>query len=225
MLSRLISAFWQAIAQLRDRRVLNILLMALAIAVIATGPFLILIIAVAAIIDWLPLPAGIGGEGSWISWSSRLFWTYLISPLTVAIIGALLDSIVNAVEAKHYPDLPSVRRRSLSDTILYAIRFLFLMLGVSIVAWLCTWITGLSATIVFMVGSGYLIAREYFETVALRRMDEFDAKKAVSDNLPTLWVAGIVVALGLTVPVLNLIAPLVGAAAFTHLFHTRPPSY
>ena len=99
------------------------------------------------------------------------------------------------------------------------------MLGVSIVAWLCTWITGLSATIVFMVGSGYLIAREYFETVALRRMDEFDAKKAVSDNLPTLWVAGIVVALGLTVPVLNLIAPLVGAAAFTHLFHTRPPSY
>ena len=67
--------------------------------------------------------------------------------------------------------------------------------------------------------AGYLIAREYTETVALRRMSPADARRLTKDNLPTVWAAGTAVALALNVPLLNLVAPILGVAAFTHLYH------
>lgn len=35
----------------------------------------------------------------------------------------------------------------------------------------------------------------------------------------TIWGAGIVMALPLTIPGLNLLIPVLGAASFTHLYH------
>ena len=36
---------------------------------------------------------------------------------------------------------------------------------------------------------------------------------------PTIWIAGVLMALPLTVPILNLFVPILGAATFTHLYH------
>ncbi|KMW58693.1 membrane protein [Candidatus Rhodobacter oscarellae] len=217
-----------ALAQLADRRILGILVLALVIAVLVTGPFLLVIVGIAAVIDWIPSPAGLwGGEtseqgGGWVRWSSWLFWTYIMSPLAVAIIGALLEPIVEAVEARHYPHLPKVRRRGAGEVIGYALRFLGLMLGVSLAAWVIAWLTGLPAALLFVLAGGYLIAREYFETVALRRVPTPEAKAAFRTGILPLCAVGLLVGLGLNIPVVQLVAPLIGVAAFTHLYHASP---
>ncbi|MCY3994687.1 MAG: EI24 domain-containing protein [Rhodobacter sp.] len=219
-----------ALRQLTDRRLLGMLLLALAIAAMATGPFLLMFALLFGFLDLilpdsltLPLLGRVDFPGMFsdgiFSGTAWLFWTYLISPLAVAIIGALLDPIVAAVEARHYPNLPQVRHRGPLATVGYAIRFLFLMLGISLVAWIVAWLTPVPASVVFVLASGYLISREYFETVAVRRVSDKNAKRAVHAHLPTVWLVGCLVALALNLPVVNLIAPIVGVAAFTHLFH------
>lgn len=219
-----------ALRQLGDRRILGVLGLALVIAAIVTGPFLLVFAAVFGLLEWilpdsltLPWVGEVGFLGVFtdglVSRTSWLFWTYLISPLAVAIVGALLDPIVEAVEARHYPDLPAMRRRPVVEIAGYALRFLGLMLAVSAAAWILAWITGIPAALSFVLASGYLIAREYFETVALRRLSPPEARRLGRAQLPALWLTGGLVALALNLPLINLIAPLVGVAAFTHLFH------
>ena len=138
----------------------------------------------------------------------------------------MLDPIVEAVERRHYPLLPKVRRRPLAETISYAVRFFFMMIGISIAAGLIAWMTFVPASLVFVLATGFLIAREYFDTVALRRMSEAEAKTLAAGIFPTLWVLGCLIALVLNIPYVSLLAPLVGIAAFTHLVHcqVRTPS-
>lgn len=208
------TAFLRAVSQLSDGRILGILLLSLGITAVLTGPVLLALVALAGALD------GIGwlGEG-WASWTSWLFWTYVMSPLTVAIVGLLLDQIVGAVELRHYPHLPTVRPRSMWESAGYAVRFLFLMLAISLLAVVVAWLTPIPGPVVFTLATGYLIAREYFETVALRRMRAPEVAALQKAHRLPLWAAGCVVALGLNVPVLNLLAPVLGVAAFTHLFH------
>ena len=230
--SRIAEAFGLSFRHLGDGRILGILLLAFVITLIVTGPFLLIFVAIFGLLDLilpdslnLPVLGEVGFLGVFtdglVSRTTWVFWTYLMSPLILAIVGALLEPIVEAVEARHYPDLPKLRRRPVGEVVGYAVRFLFLILGVSLFAWIVAWITGLPASLLFVLATGYLIAREYYETVALRRMEERDVKRLTRAELPVLWLSGCLIALALNVPVASLIAPLVGVAAFTHLYHRR----
>lgn len=222
-LDALPGAFGQALAQMPSGKFLGIALLALVLTLVLTGPFLLVVVGLAALVDVIPLPAVLQSDtaGSWVGWSSGLFWTYVMSPLAVAIVSLLLEPIVEAVETRHYAHLPKIRRRGIGEAVVYAIRFLGLMLAVSLVASLIAWLTPIPGRLVFTLATAYLLAREYTETVALRRLPATEAKADVARNLVPLWAAGLIVALALNVPVLNLIAPILGVAAFTHLFHGR----
>ena len=74
---------------------------------------------------------------------------------------------------------------------------------------------------VFYAANGYLLGREYFELVALRRVQPQDAKRLRRENRREIFVSGVVVALLLTVPVVNLAAPVIGVAVMAHLFAAR----
>jgi uncharacterized protein involved in cysteine biosynthesis len=39
------------------------------------------------------------------------------------------------------------------------------------------------------------------------------------EHFATIWAAGILMAIPLSVPLVNLLVPVIGAATFTHLFH------
>ena len=45
------------------------------------------------------------------------------------------------------------------------------------------------------------------------------AKVLRARHMVTIWMAGILMAVPLSVPLLNLVIPILGAATFTHLFH------
>jgi uncharacterized protein involved in cysteine biosynthesis len=71
---------------------------------------------------------------------------------------------------------------------------------------------------VFYAVNGYLLGREYFELVALRRVDATEAEAMRSRFRGRMFLAGLVTAFLLTVPFVNLVAPIIGTAAMVHLF-------
>lgn len=223
------AALIRGAGQLTDPRVLGVLLAALAVVAVLTAPFAIVFVGLAWIVEaltpaelslpWIGEVRFLGvltqGLTSWAGWS---FWTYVISPLTLAAVGMFLETIVAAVERRHYPALPPVRRRGAGEAVLYGLRFLGLTLSVSAAALIASFFAGWLAPAVFVAANGYLIAREYFETVALRRMPLTEARGLARANGALLWLTGAALALAMTVPVLNLLVPVAGVAAFTHLF-------
>ena len=84
-----------------------------------------------------------------------------------------------------------------------------------------------AAPFVFLGLNGYLLGREYFDLVARRRLGRDGARRMRKRHGLQIWAAGILMAAPLTVPVVNLAIPILGAATFTHLFHRlaeRAPS-
>ena len=67
--------------------------------------------------------------------------------------------------------------------------------------------------------NGNLLGREYFVLVASRRIGRPAAKALRRSHWALIWTAGTLMAAPLTVPLLNLIIPVLGVASFTHLFH------
>jgi uncharacterized protein involved in cysteine biosynthesis len=76
---------------------------------------------------------------------------------------------------------------------------------------------------VFYGVNGYLLGREYYELVALRRLPAVPLRGRWRAERPRLVLAGAIIAFLLTVPVLNLVAPIIATAFMVHLFHGRTP--
>ena len=67
--------------------------------------------------------------------------------------------------------------------------------------------------------NGYLLGREYFALVARRRLGAEAAAALGRRHLARIWFLGTAMAVPLSVPVVNLVVPILGVAVFTHQFH------
>lgn len=65
--------------------------------------------------------------------------------------------------------------------------------------------------------NGRILAREYFFSVALRTNDYASAEKLFEQKLPYWRKAGILIAVLMTIPVVNMISPLVAVAFMRRL--------
>lgn len=152
-----------------------------------------------------------------------LLLTLMLFPAVVTIIvGFFLDQVADAVEARHYPTLPTTRRISLSETLISTARFALLTLFINLVALpfyvILIFVPPLNLVLFYMV-NGYLISREYFELVAWRRLDPPAATQMRRRHRGRLMIAGILLVFLMTIPVVNLLTPVVGTAFMVHVFH------
>jgi CysZ protein len=67
--------------------------------------------------------------------------------------------------------------------------------------------------------NGYLVSREYFELVAQRRLDPQTAARLRQQYRGRLQMAGVLLTLLMTIPLVNLLTPIVGTAFIVHVFH------
>ena len=140
-------------------------------------------------------------------------------PVASAFTGLFLDDVADAVEARHYPGLAPADRAGFWESLVDALRYTGLLIVLNLMGLLIVLFTAGAGILVFWAINGYLLSREYFTTVALRRMSATDAARMRQANAGTLWIAGVLFAIPLSVPVVNLFVPVFGVAAFTHLFH------
>jgi len=143
--------------------------------------------------------------------------TWLLFPAVVTAIGSLmLDKVVEAVESRHYPDLPMAPGQTIAEGIVPALKFLGVTVGLNLLC-LPLLLTPLFPFVYYAL-NGYLISREYFELVALRRVSAPDANVLRARWKMPLFVAGVGFAVMLTIPILNVIAPVIATAITVHLF-------
>ncbi len=223
----ILSSFFKSIAQMGDPRFRKVLFLgiALTIALLAGFYALFLTIMNEAIDGSISLP--IIGEVTWIGdllgWGSLFLMlflsTFLMVPVASAITSLFLDEVAAAVEAKHYPHLPAAKPTPFYESIRDTLNFLGILIGANIVAILLDMMLPFAAIFIFWALNGFLLGREYFQIAAMRRLGREGAKQARKENFAMIWLAGCLMALPLTVPLLNLFIPILGAATFTHLFH------
>lgn len=150
---------------------------------------------------------------------ATLALTWFMFPAFVsAVVGLFLEHVVARVEEIHYPSLPEAREASVWEMTKTGARFLGLMVLLNLGILLFLFVPPLFPFVFYGV-NGYLLGREYYEMVALRRLTPEQASTLRKAHGGGVFVAGVLIALALTVPVLNLIIPVVAVAAITHLFH------
>ncbi len=135
--------------------------------------------------------------------------------------GAMLDGLVGGVEQRHYPRQDATGS-SWSESLAASARFALVAIALNLV--LLPMYIGLLfvpplAPVAFFSVNGYLLCREYFELVALRHLDPRALAALRKQHGGRLFLAGVILALLFAVPVVNLFAPVLGAAAMVHVFH------
>ena len=140
----------------------------------------------------------------------------LFPALTLLVLGLFLDGILAAVERQHYPALGPPRRVGLGAALASALRILALTVVLNLLA-LPFYLVPAINFLVYYGLNGYLVGREYFELVALRRMDGATARTMWRRHRGILILAGMIVVFLLSLPLVNLVAPVVAAAFMLHL--------
>lgn len=166
-----------------------------------------------------PIAIG-GGVGSALFGAAALVASaFLMLPVAALFIGVFLDDIVDAVERRSYPHLPPARPVPLARQLRASLGLLGAMVVLNLLGLVVYLAAAPLAPVVFAALNGWLLGREYLETVALRRMDRTQAAALRRRWRLSAWGIGAAIAATLAIPVANLFAPLVGVAAATHLYH------
>jgi len=223
----LVADIGRGLAQVGDRRFLSVLLRSLALTVVALA---VAAWAFVAGVGWLlpdqvtlPWIGGVGFLDDLAFWAAigsvLVLSVFLMVPVAAAVVGFFLESIAERVEERHYPTLPPARAIGLATQVGDALRFLVLVIAANLLALAIYLAVPPLAPFVFWIVNGFLLGREYFQLVALRRVDRKEAVALRRRHFWTIWLTGTAMAIPLTVPVVNLMVPIVGVAVFTHQFH------
>lgn len=171
----------------------------------------------------LPLIGPVGGVDTLLSFGSAVLMiglsVFLMVPVASAFTGFFLEDVVTAVEDRHYPDLPAVGRIPLMDGLIDSANVLALLVAVNLLALVAYLFAGPFAPLLFWAVNGFVLGREYFTLVAMRRLGRQGAKALRARHRLAIWAAGTLMAAPLSVPLVNLLIPVLGIATFTHLFH------
>ena len=231
--SLILQSFGRAVSQLADARFRRVFFLgvalALALLIGATAGFAWFLDWVTPEDVWLPILGEVRWVDDLLSWGAvflLLFLSvFLMIPVASAITSMFLDDVAEAVEEVHYPALPPATPVPFGDALRDTVNFLGVLVGANILALLIYVIVPPAAPFVFWGVNGLLLGREYFTMVAIRRVGRTEARKLRRRFSGTIWLAGALMAVPLSVPLLNLVIPILGAATFTHLYHglTTPP--
>ena len=225
----MIRAFELAVAQLGDPRLRAVIWQSL-------GLSLLLQIAIGAL-AWWALQRFIHFDIGWLN--TAIHWlggaavvvlSLILFPASFGIVvSVFMERIADIVESEHYPQLGRAHGISVWTGIWTGVVFLVAVIVLNLVMLpfyiLALFVAGLGALLFYAI-NGWLTGRMYYELVALRRRSPGDVKAWRKANLWPLWLSGVVIVFLGTIPVLNLIVPVLGTAAMVHVAQTlRPPPF
>ena len=211
-----------SIAQLGDRAVLGVLAKSLAV----TFALFVLL-----------------GAGVWWGVNALLAtWTYhgalasaaslvvtilalwlLFRAVAVAVVGLFADTIVVAVERKHYPAALSTARdvsfgRSLRMALASAGRFIVVNLMLAPL-YLVLLATGIGTAALFLAANAWLLGRDLGDMVSARHLPPEAVRDWRQATAARRFLLGLAVTILFLVPFANILAPVIGAALATHVYH------
>jgi CysZ protein len=150
------------------------------------------------------------------------FWL-LFRAVAIAVIGLFADTIVAAVERRHYPaalasarDVPFARslRMGLSSAGRFvAVNLILLPFYIVLLA------TGVGTAALFLAVNAWLLGRDLGDMVAARHLSPEMMGAWRRETAGRRFILGLIVTGLFLVPLLNFLAPVIGAAFATHFYH------
>jgi CysZ protein len=149
---------------------------------------------------------------------------FLLAPTSSLVAGLFLDELAEIVEREIYPPDRIGHALPAGYAVWLAVRFALLSALVNLIALMLLLVPGINA-IAFFVANAYLLSREFFELAALRYRPLEEVRALRRRHPLRIFIAGLLIAALLAVPLLNLLTPLFGTAFMVRL-HKRiaPPA-
>jgi CysZ protein len=216
----MLAALIRAIEELFTPPLRRVVALSLALAI---ASFAVLWIGIAILVHnttlfgWWPLDWLIDLFGAF----AILLLSWLLFPAVVTIVaGFFLDRVAAAVEARDYPGLGAPHGAPLSAIIAATFRLMLLTVILNLLALpLYLLLPGINF-FVFLGLNGYLFGRTYFEVVALRRLDRGTAKAVRQRFAGRVIIGGLVITGLFSLPLVNLVAPVIATAFMVHVFES-----
>jgi uncharacterized protein involved in cysteine biosynthesis len=144
---------------------------------------------------------------------------FIMPAVTSLVAGFFSDEIAALVETEYYPaDPPGLPLPVMLATI-EAVKAALIALLVYLCAVPFLIFAGVGA-LIFFFATAYILGRQYFELAAMRFHPVPEAKALRYAHRGTIFVAGMLIAGFVSVPIVNLATPLFGMAFMVHM-HKR----
>lgn len=225
----MIHAFFLSLGQLLDRRIAAVFLKSLLVTLLLFAAAGIgLWYAMAWIGDRLAPWLGTGAAGRGFADIATivlllLAWWLLFRAIAVGVVGIFADEVVAAVEARHYPQaLAQARDVPLARSVAMGLASAARIIGINLLLsplYLLLIVTGVGTAVLFFLVNAWLLGRDLGDMVAARHMPAQSLTDWRAGTRMGRFALGAVGTGLFLVPVLNLVAPVLGAAMATHAFH------
>lgn len=224
----MLNALFLSLKQLSDKRIMMVLLKVLLISLLLlAGLGFATFWGLVWLFDRMELEGGGFAAAATATLIAIFAAIFLFRVIALFVLNLFSDDVVDAVEARHYPARAEQARppgyalgarmglasigRALGYNLLAAPVYIILLA------------TGIGAPIAFFAVNAILIGRDLQDMVAARHSGDANISPEWRLGKATRFGLGLLTALLLAIPFVNLIAPVIAASMATHLVHgTRP---
>ncbi|KKI19343.1 EI24 domain-containing protein [Sphingomonas sp. Ag1] len=211
-----------SLAQLGDRAILSVLrkslLLTLAVFILLGGAIWW---GVNRLLDGWTYNGSLAAAAALIVSVLALWLTF--RAVAIAIVGLYADTIVAAVESRHYPRaLATARDVPMAQSVRMGLGSAARFVGVNLLllpAYLALMVTGIGTAALFLAVNAWLLGRDLGDMVAVRHLSPAELPEWRRRTMARRFLLGLAVTGLFLVPVLNILAPVLGAAMATHYYH------
>jgi uncharacterized protein involved in cysteine biosynthesis len=215
----MIQALMLSFQSLSDRRVAAVLVKIIFLTIVS---IVILGIGLWFALQWVFGWLNVNDGGFWSGLLSGamiiLFSILLFRVVAVAMTWVFADDIIDAVEDRHYPRQAALGKRpSLGAGLQMAVRSIVRVLGYNLLAlplYLLLLFTGVGTAIAFLLINALLLGRDLEDMLIARH-----GAKGAMNKLPRLML-GLIGTVGMLVPLVNFLVPILTTATAVHLVHS-----
>lgn len=230
----MLDAAGKALSQMLTPTLRGVLLKAIGLALVI---IVIIGIALHRLLSWLAesgaawaeQTAGVAPHAAWeaLAWLLSILaglgivtGALFLMPAVTAFVGTFfVDETAAAVEREYYPAEPPGSPLPFMRGLLEGIKIAAVALLVYVCALPFVLLAGLGVVVLF-AANAYLLSREYFELAAMRFRPAHEAKALRKANAGYVFVVGLMIALFVSIPVVNLATPIFAMALMVHV-HKR----
>ena len=175
---------------------------------------------------WAEQTTGVAPHAAWatLAWVLSIMASLgivtgalFLMPTITAFVGSFfVDEVADAVERDTYPAEPPGKALPMLRALIEGLKYSLLALVVYLCALPFIFFAGLGVIALFLANA-YLLGRQYFEFAATRFRSPHEAKAMRKANAPYLFLAGMAIALFVSIPVVNLATPIFAMAYMVHI--------
>ena len=176
--------------------------------------------------NWAEQTSGFAPHAAWsvLAWVLSIMASLgiitgalFLMPTITAFVGSFfVDEVADAVEREYYPAEPPGHALPLFRALIEGVTIALLALAVYVCAVPFLFFAELGIAILFLANA-YLLSREYFELAAMRFRPPAEAKAMRKANAAYIFLAGLLIALFVSIPLINLATPIFAMAFMVHI--------